>query len=269
MKVRRLNSAGIEHFERFLDSLTEAVPSAVPLTALTAPETSESLGVDLEVEHRAFASRMDLGSYLFKKLNVSGLLDIDADRGLWAWLAMFYFESLCPADRVGRRTPGSRARWILDPNNFRRYYRHLLAGPYRIVRAYSDCPETAMCILCGPPDKPGDVVEQIASRQELITNRAFMAAATKLYYDSRSGMLKRGSADKKGRGGARRLAAVLQQFDVTYDLYTLDADELSQLLPKEFDRFLRTIDSDPDQSDVVVHAGSATKRGSPVEGRSK
>lgn len=268
MKVRRLNTAGIEQFERFLDSLTEAAPLAVPLAALTAPETSESLGVELEVEHRAFASRMDLGSYLFKKLNGSGLLDIDADRGLWAWLALFYFESLCPADRVGRRTPGNRARWILDPHNFQRYYRHLLAGPYRIVRAYPEQPEIAMCILCGAPDKPGDLVEQLASRQELVTNRAIIGAATRLYYDADSGKLKRG-AGGKGRGSPRRLADVLQQFDVTYDLYTLDADELSQLLPKEFERFLRTNDSEPDQSQVVVHAGSRSTRGSTAAGENK
>jgi hypothetical protein len=236
MKVRRLNTAGIEQFERFLDSHTEAAPLAVPLAALTAPETSESLGVELEVENRPFASRMDLGSYLFKKLNVSGLLEINADRSLWTWLALFYFESLCPADRFGRRKPGERARWILYPHNFLRYYRHLLAGPYRIIRAYPDAPEIAMCLLCGPPDKPGDLVGQIAARQELVTNRAIIATATRLYYDADSGKLKRGAASKGG-GGSRRLVKVLQQFDVTYDLYTLDADELSQLLPKEFDRF--------------------------------
>ena len=268
MKVRRLNIAGIEQFERFLDSLTDAAPLAVPLAALTAPETSESLGVELEVEHRAFASRMDLGSYLFKKLNRSGLLDIDADRGIWAWLALFYFESLCPADRFGRRTPGNRARWILDPHNFQRYYRHLLAGPYRIVRAYPEQPEIAMCILCGSPDKPGELVEQLASRQELVTNRAIIGAATRLYYDADSGKLKRG-AGGKGRGSPRRLADVLQQFDVTYDLYTLDTDELSQLLPKEFDRFLRTNDSEPEQSEVVVHSGSRSKRGSTAAGENK
>jgi hypothetical protein len=236
MKLRRLNLAGIEQFERFLDSVTEAAPLVVPIAALTAPETSESLGIEIEVEPRAFANRMELSSYLFKKLNGSGLLDIDADRGLWSWLALFFFESLCPADRVGRRNPGNRARWILDPHNFQRYYRHLLAGPYKIFRAYWERPEVAMCLLCGVPDKPGDLVEQLVSRQEVITNTAIIGAATRLYYDAGSGKLKTG-AGSKGRGSPRRLVDVLQQFDVTYDLYSLNIEEVSQLLPKEFDKF--------------------------------
>jgi hypothetical protein len=268
MKVRRLNTTGIEQFERFFDSLTDLAPLAVPIAALASPETSESLGVELEVEPRSFASRMELGSYLSEKLNGSGLLDINADRGLWAWLALFYFESLCPADSVGRRKPGDRARWILDPHNFQRYYRHLLAGPYRIVSAYAEQPEIAMCILCGAPDKPGDLVEQLASRQELVTNRAIIGVATRLYYDAGSGKLKRG-AGGKGRGSPRRLADVLQQFDVTFDLYSLDADELSRLLPTEFDRFLPTKNDEPENLDVDLHAGSSANQGSPAAGVSK
>jgi hypothetical protein len=236
MKVRRLNAMGIEQFERYLDSLTEEVPLALPVTALTSPQMSEPLGIDVEVDQRSFRSRLDLGTYLFDRLANSGLSDIDADCGLWGWLALFYFESICPADRAGRRNPGKRSRWILDPHNFQRYYRHILAGPYRIVCAYPHQIEIAMCILCGVPDKPGDLVEQISSRQELVTNRAIVGAATTLYFDSAAGVLKRG-AGGKGPGSPRRLADVLQQFDVTYDLYTLDAEALLQLLPKEFERF--------------------------------
>lgn len=232
-KVRRLNNAGIEQFEQFLDSLTPGVPPVVPLTVLTAPATSESLGVDLEVEDRKFKSRMALGTYLLKKLNGRGLSNIDADRGLWAWLALFYFKSLCPNDHM----PGERARWILDPHNFRRYYRHLLAGPYRIIRTYQKQPKIAMCVLCGVPNKPGDLVEQLTARQELITNPAIVEAATRLYYDAVSGKLKRGHGSK-GRGSPRRLSIVLDQFTITYDLFSLDAKELLQLLPKEFERFL-------------------------------
>lgn len=258
MKVRRLKPAGIEQFERFLDSLTQETPLPVPSAALTAAESSESLGVELEVEDREFATRLELGRYLFDTLNESGLTEIDADRGLWAWLSLFYFERLCPADKAGRRTPGNRARWILDPHNFQRYYRHLLAGPYRIFRAYSDQPILAMCLLCGPPDKPGDLVEQLASRQELVTNRAIIGAASRMYYDPSSEKLKRG-AGGKGRGSPRRFADVLQQFDVTFDLYSLSTDDLIQLLPKEFDRFLpRSGDAEVDAATVATLAPSGS-----------
>ena len=37
---------------------------------------------------------------------------------------------------------------------------------------------------------------------------------------------------------ARRLADVLLQFDVTWDLYAMKANNLLELLPKEFKKFL-------------------------------
>ena len=75
------------------------------------------------------------------------------------------------------RKPGALARHIPEPGNFQRYYRHLLAGPYRIYRAHRDDPQRALALLCQPLDSPGDVVEQLASRQELVTNRGIMELA--------------------------------------------------------------------------------------------
>lgn len=245
IQVRRLNPLGIEAFEKYLDSLTSETPQAAPLQSLTAPESSESLGVTIKVEQRSFATRYELGGYLYSVIDGSGLQGVDADRGLWAWLALFYFESMCTADRWGRRKPGKRARWIPETHDFQRYYRHLLAGPYRIYRAYSSQPDLAMSLLCGHPDRPGDLVEQLVSRQELVTNPAVVGLATKMYYDQEVGELKRGGGGK-GPGSPRRLAAVLRHFDVTYDLYSLGVEELSCLLPREFDRFPREFDVAPE-----------------------
>jgi hypothetical protein len=127
-------------------------------------------------------------------------------------------------------------RWIPEVNNFQRYYRHLLAGPYRIFRAHRDDPERALALLCGPLDKPGDIVEQLASRQEIVTNKAIMLGATRLYIDPATRKPRRGAGGRSG-GSPRRLADVLKQFDVTWDLYAMTADNLLGLLPSEFDRF--------------------------------
>ena len=86
------------------------------------------------------------------------------------------------------------------------------------------------------PGTPGDLVEQLASRQELVTNRAFLAAATTLYVDLQTRLPKRGGGGKS-RGTARRLADVCNQFDVTWDLYAMEPGELLGKLPKEFQRF--------------------------------
>ena len=93
-----------------------------------------------------------------------------------------------------------------------------------------------VAILANEPSKSGDLYEQIASRQQLITNRNVVGTINQLYYDEEAGKLKRGAGGKE-RGGARRLADTLNQFDLTYDLYSVDSLKLLELLPKEFSRF--------------------------------
>lgn len=234
--VRRLNDLGIQRFSEFLDSLKTDAPQGPPVDILADPQTSEDLGCQIYIEKKSFASRFEAAEYLYKNLDTSGLKGIERDRGLWAWLSLFYFDQLCPADEGGRRKPGELARWLPDVTNYKRYYRHLLAGPYLIYRAHRDQPKRALALLCQPLHSPGDIVEQLASRQEIVTNKAIVECATKLYVDPKTGKPKTG-AGGKGAGSARRLADVLNQLDLTWDLYAMSADQLLKLLPPEFDRF--------------------------------
>ena len=90
-----------------------------------------------------------------------------------------------------------------------------------------------MALLCQKPGRPGDLVEQLASRQQLVTNAAIMQTATDCFVDPVKGT-QRKSANSKGTGGARRFVAVLSQFDVTWDLSMLSASGLQAMLPREF-----------------------------------
>jgi hypothetical protein len=75
-----------------------------------------------------------------------------------------------------------RAMPLVD--NYQKFYRHLLVGPFLIVRAHRDAPDRAIAMLCNPLWKPGEIAEQLASRKELVTNRAVAEVATRLYYDA-------------------------------------------------------------------------------------
>jgi len=220
----------------FLDSLTTDTPMPWPDGLLTDADATEAIEPEIEVEDRSFSNRFEVGQYLNDLLGDSGIDNIEYDRGIWAWLALFFFDQLCPADSHGRRRPGERARWIPAIGNFRKYYRHLLAGPFRIYRAHREEPERALVLLCTPPHSPGDIVEQLASRQEIVTNAAVMKAATHLYVDPDTGQPKRGAAGRAG-GSARRLADVLNQFDMTWDLYSMSWNSITVMLPQEFERF--------------------------------
>ena len=239
MRVRRLNTRGIERFEGFLDSVTAGPPQPYPEQVLLDDHSSERLQESMDVERRGFRSRFEAARYLYERLGHSGMKDVDRDKGLWAWLALFYFEQICPVDKSGHRTPGERARWVPAFTDGRRYYRHLLAGPYRIYQANRDDPARAMILLYGPLHTLGHFSYQIASRQELMTNKAVLELATDMYLDPSGPTHKRGAQTRGKPGTVFRFVDVLNQFDVTWDLYGMTKDELAAMLPREFDRFLK------------------------------
>lgn len=238
MIVRSLNEEGIERFVQFLVRCSTERGTAPPTDLLDDPQFTMAVVPTIEVNERAFINQLEIGRYLNERFGERAARQHERNRGIWSWLGLFYFESICPRTRFGHWKPGETARWVLEPHNYQKYYRHLLAGPFRIVLRHQSDLDNAMALLCNPPGVRGDIVEQLSAYQELITNAGLVCAATRLYYDTESRRFKRG-AGGKGHGSPRRLQKVISQFDLTYDLYSMSADAILELLPKEFDRFRR------------------------------
>jgi hypothetical protein len=237
MKLLKLNSIGIKEFRNYLNSLPEHQDAQPPVWLLEESSATEKLGeedIDVDVQKR-FLTRFDAAEYFYKLISQNCIERFDKDVGLWSWLTLLYFEQVCPVNK-GRRVRRSLERYILESDSYKHYYRHILAGPYLIYKAHRDCPKRALVLLCQPLHKHGDVVEQLASRQELVTNPGIIEAATKLYYDENNKCLKK-QAQNKDNGSVRRLVDVLNQYDLTYDLYAMSAEEILKILPQEFDRF--------------------------------
>jgi len=233
MELRRFNDAGVAAFSKFLDSCTTATPLPWPESAVTGPAYSEPVEAAVALISRAFATRFELAEYLDQCFEAVEFRPLRTDRNLWAWIACFYFREICPTSKDGAWQPGAMPRWIPQSADWRRYYRHLVAGPYFIYRAHRDEPKRALALLCQRPGRPGDLVEQLASRQQIVTNPAIMRVATNYFVDPATGQQRR-SANDKGAGGARRFVDVLNQFDVTWDLSSLSVDDLCAMLPSEF-----------------------------------
>ena len=230
MKLRRFNESGIERFDMFRETLSGDNGELSEIVC--DPANSDLVSCDIDIQPQEFSNRFKMGEYLNQVLQGATVLDLARDRGIWTWLAAFFFDQLCPSGT----NPGDRARWVPAVGDFRKYYRHLLAGPYQIYRAHRDNPWRVLALLAGPPSRPGEIAEQLASRQELITNRTVMEVATTMYIDPGTSLPKRGAAGKVN-GSARRYAEVLNQLDLTWDLYTLESFQLLKLLPEEFNRF--------------------------------
>ena len=240
MNLRRLNNQGIEQFSAFVNSLTGDAPLPYPLALRADPGATTEIHPPIEIEQRSFGSRYAAAEYLFNRFEDSALTDIDHDTGLWAWLALFYFDQLCLTDKRGNQKPGELAHWIPAFSDARRYYRHLLAGPYRFFKAHCDAPQHAMVLLYGPLGTVGHFYYQLVARQQLVTNKSIVELATEMYIDPETERLKRGVQTHGKPGTVFRFVDVLNQFDTTWDLYAMSKDQIAAMLPQEFSRFLKT-----------------------------
>jgi hypothetical protein len=236
MHLRRLNDLGLQRLDEELGRIRSGESKTLSTDLESSDRLSAAAAPPLEIERLSFPNRFAMAEYFYRRFEKVGLADVEGDVGLWAWLSVFLFEQLCPPDGEGKRHPGETARWIPDPSNFKKYYRHLLAGPFRVYRLHVDDPRRAMVVLSGQLSKPGELNEQLASRQELITNKAVIDVASRLYVDARTSLPRSGAAGR-GPGSVRRFAMVLRQYDVTWDINLMTSLEILSMLPAEFARF--------------------------------
>lgn len=235
--LRRFNASGIEAFRGRLRAI-QTLPHISVDDLLENENLTEVVHGDVMVDVVPLESRREAAETMNGLLEAAGVRETEAihDVGLWAWLAAAWLDQLAPANGEGFRVVRAHHRWIPQVQDYKTYYRHLLLGPYRIYRLYRHDPELAMALLATRVEAPGEIVEQLASKLDYVTNPSVIGLATDLYYDPGSRSFKIGAAGK-GPGSVRRLTEVLAQFDLTWDFRETTSERLKELLPGEFDRF--------------------------------
>ena len=232
--VRALNGIGVERFRGYLADLRAGADREPPWDLLYADECTAELVVEIRAQRQRFASRWGLGQYLNDLLLPLPPADVDGNVGLWSWLSLYFFDQVCPA-RAGRvRRPGQDYRHVPD-FGFRYRHRHLLYGPYAVYRRHRG---HAVLLLAGPPHVESTIYHEIASRTDLIADRGVVECTHLLYLDRKRGLPKRGAQGPKAKPGTIvRFIRVLQQLDVTFDVYGMSGKEILELLPPEFDQW--------------------------------
>jgi hypothetical protein len=234
--LRRFNDEGLYAVSLALLDIDEG--KEPDLSSLLESDALTEVVPGIEIAIKSFTSRESAGKYFFETLEPlrSTGANLMTDKGLWTWLAMSWIDELAPKEADGSRKLHDHRRWILSIDGHYAYYRHHLAGPYYIYDAHHDDPKRAAALLCGSVSVPGEVWEQIASRQVFAGSPNLMALVTKLYFDSSKNSLKRGAASQ-GAGGVRRLPMVINQFSLTWDVEGMPVDRILNLLPAEFNKF--------------------------------
>ncbi|HNZ35800.1 MAG TPA: hypothetical protein PKJ59_11375 [Syntrophales bacterium] len=230
-QLRILNDRGVALYRDYLDELRGGSERKPPRELLADPWCSARFPLDVSVERRVFQNKLAVAAYLNDVLRLMPHSQIERQMGLWSWLSLFYFDDVCPPNKYGRRAPGPHYRYILDLD-FRRFNRHLLLGPYNAYKLHG---ENAALLLYGPIHQTNRFFIELTSRQALFTNRGVIDAATLLYYDPRTGRAKRGAGTTVRKPGALgRFVDVIQQLDLTHDLFSMKGPDVVALLPEEF-----------------------------------
>jgi hypothetical protein len=231
-ELRRLNNEGLQLFSDSIAAMRLGSAGQAPASILTDDRYSVAIENAPALELKTFDSRFEMGEYLVDVLSVFNWQDIDHDAGLWSWLALYYFDQLCPSDAAGKRKPSMAYQYVLS-RDYRYHSRHALRTTCDYVRQYG---EVVRFMFSKSPGERGEIVEQLSARQEIAACPAVVEAASALYNDEERRTFKKGAAGR-GRGSIVRLIKVLQQYQLTYDLYSLTGSQLVNMLPAEFDRF--------------------------------
>ena len=233
-ELKRLNDRGLAAFAEYIDDVRNGSDAAPPLNLLTDAQFSEDIPWAVKLPNQSFATRYEMGEFLVKYLAPCSQTQISHDVGVWSWLALFFFDQLCPIVS-GRRKLREDYTYILS-RDYKHHPRHSVRTSYMLVRDYGD--KVAFMFSKGLHER-GEIVEQLAARQELVACQGVVETAHALYDDPVRRTFKRGAASK-GKGSVRRFISILQQFNLTYDLGSLGSGDILSMLPAEFDRFKST-----------------------------
>lgn len=235
MLLRLLNENGLARWRGTLEEARRLGQPVwrVPRQLLSDGQSSSPAPLNVEVPERSFATAWEAAEWMTRLLSplpVTLLESADGrgNPGLWGWLTLFYFDTLCPS------VPGALYRYLPETTGTTaglRYYRHLLAGPYRL---YQQLGEHARPALSSPSWEHNALYLALENHFDLIQNPALADAMNRLYTDRATGKLRRGISRVEAPGSLPRFFQILAQLELTYDLLGMSVDDLLKLLPNEF-----------------------------------
>lgn len=232
--LRVISRKGEEVFIDFINQVKTGSIDPAPVAILGKSPFSQEFSPYIEVADEPPSNcRIDIGKYLFNLFEAKGIQrgELLNNPGMWSWLALIWFDKLCQIGIDGLRKPGEISRYVCS-SHYTDYYRHLIASSWDIYSLYQ---EKSRLFLWTPLYLHNDFIEQLAGRQDIITNKPLIEAFDLLYWNTAQNRPKRGAQGRNRPGNFRRLLQFIQQIELTYDLRAMSKEEIIGLLPAEFD----------------------------------
>jgi hypothetical protein len=263
--LRRLTPEGLDEFERRWAVAANSSPKTLMMTTdiINDSEWTELVSEAVDVVPRRFVNGMAAGGFFHDLFN-QAREDIRAlsinprtDQRLWAWLSATWSHELQHEDdpkdpslsgtcatQVEKGYVGERSRWIYEFNDSQRWYRHLLAAPYRIYVDALPLVGNALILLDGDAfiHPANRFRETICGSPELYSDRDLVGWLSDRFRDPKSGRIGDQAAifgsKKASAGSIDRLTKKLNQLVLTHDLSQLNRTQKGELLSEEFDGIL-------------------------------
>jgi hypothetical protein len=232
MKLRRFNGQGIAEFRVRLAVLRGQPDCDPPLDLLEHSQFTEIVNPEVNVGDEYFETKGVAATYLRSILGRLNPEEVAQDAGLWTWLSLKFFDSVCPvADKV--RLVKNDYHYVYEPKNSRYFYRHLLFVSWQILRL---APKFNRVFVKSPVSVLDAFTTEVMKRLFLTRIPCIFEVLERLYFDERRGKVRRGVTSGKSTAGnlRHRLPLRISQLEKNYDLLTLNADQLLELLGEEF-----------------------------------
>lgn len=234
MIVRQFNDDGIAVFRQFLSIARNDSTLSVPSELLKDSRLTQIVAPELSVEPRQMITKSDAATYLRHVLEPISDRDVAVNAGLWTWLALFYFDEVCPT-RNGQRTVKNDYHYVFEPKNSRHFYRHLLFVSWRVAQV---APVHNRVFLYSPLATLDGITTEVMKRLFLTRIPCIFEVLDRLYWDEDRGRVRAGVVSRPAKPGdlRYRLPIRIRQLERTYDLLSLNADQLIELLGSEFEK---------------------------------
>ncbi len=232
MKLRRFNEAGIKVFREQLALLRANPSKEIPFELLEHRELTEVIRPEVQISEEHFQTKGEAARYLSTVLGKLRAGEVAGDAGLWTWLTLFFFESVCPIVH-DQRTVKNDYHYIFEPRNMRHFYRHLLFVSWHILQL---APAHNRLFLRTRLSVLDHMTTDGVKRLFMTRLPCIFEALDRLYWDEQRNRSRKGVTGSRPTPGnlSHRLPMRIRQLEKTYDLMSLNADQLLELLGDEF-----------------------------------
>lgn len=232
MRVRAFNSKGVAAFRDWLE-LCRQDPTRPACNELLEDDSLTTLVQPLcDAPASPLPLKRDAAEHLLDILApLPGTLAAK-DGGLWTWLSLRYIDCVCPAVD-GKRSVKNDYYYIFEPDNMRHFYRHLLFVSWHILRI---APHHNRLMLDTPLNTLDKVTTEVAKRLYLTRIPCMFEVLDQIYWDPERKGPRKGITPSKAKRGdlPHRFPTRIQQLEKTYDLQSVTASQLIDLLGDEF-----------------------------------